>query len=1179
MLILVKDKLTSNRISFLKTKMYYKEKNKQDKAVPLIISILLHVLMFFVLSFPTTRVPNFKKNTEQTLKIQYIAAKNKTVVSKSEVRNLRSEKTGSPQTSKQNIRKQQKESAALPSNSVGRKSGSISRKSAKLKKMKAIKPSESKTRKKFAQAKTAKSSEKALKKIKMEPKKQTKLASRAEKRQKKYSRQRRKSRKTARTKREEKRVVKKKKTTALPRKSVEHKRANISRKSAKLKKMKAIKPSESKTRKKFAQAKTAKSSERALKKIKTEPKKQTKLASRAEKRQKKYTRQRRKSRKTARTQREQKIVKQNNIAALPKKSVEQRKVEINNKTSVLSKANQSLRAKRAAVKKKQLSPKLLKSSISESQKRLKISKQKRLAKARITTRKNLSSKMLHVSRKKAKILEKPNETFEKFEASSAERMSVETIKRKQTESKTSKATALTSKSMEVVENHAQAAVKGKNKYKAVSKTEKSKHKTKKLSTKRSSVASIKERFEVRKNFSAPSARAKKAAASTKLSKLSSAWKREMSDSLDEKMPGMNRVSPGKVKISSHKTVNITSYAEASRGVAAKRSSTAYFTSSESSEKAKGMGKELSRSLTRLASGSVRGNAGVSGPSSRVRHSKASSSSVSGGGRWGREAPSDGGVTSSASPEYKSGNIGSASSQRSASMNIKSSSAGSGEYAKKSSRAVFTSSEASNSESSEKSKGMGKELSRSLTRLASSGSVRGSGGVSGPSSRVRHSKASSSSVSGGSRWGRETPSDGAVTPSASPEHRTYGSAIHNIDTSNKTYTTALEAGSDTNNTTSKRTYASGDIDPLEDFADIGGSKSMEDLAKSKANISSSSRGSSSASGKYLPSSLKLKKGGADLPSGLYAGKKWDDGSGRFGGMGGVASAINRGKRMLAETGRGLGTSGSSLMDDVVESPKMGVSKSQEKTFKWEMHGEKSRRKEFKTSNHAKNMGRTFDGLLGMGENKATNFESSSLFSSKDKKKTKVPMSTNRPSGGLAGSRIYKLKGKLQDDTFVSANIFINGVAQLSLIGEDGSFSSILPLKPGINEVQIYAVSPKGKKSESKFQLWLPPDKYAEKKIYLTSPENGTMRSLNDKIMVRGVVDDKNLREAKLYVNDSPRTIKLNDGRFSVEVGVEGFKTCKFRVEAQAPNGELYSSNETTILIGADTKEIQKYNQMW
>jgi len=82
MLILVKDKLTSNRISFLKTKMYYKEKNKQDKAVPLIISIL---------SFPTTRVPNFKKNTEQTLKIQYIAAKNKTVVSKSEVRNLRSD--------------------------------------------------------------------------------------------------------------------------------------------------------------------------------------------------------------------------------------------------------------------------------------------------------------------------------------------------------------------------------------------------------------------------------------------------------------------------------------------------------------------------------------------------------------------------------------------------------------------------------------------------------------------------------------------------------------------------------------------------------------------------------------------------------------------------------------------------------------------------------------------------------------------------------------------------------------------------------------------------------------------------------------------------------------------------------------------------------------------------------
>jgi len=506
------------------------------------------------------------------------------------------------------------------------------------------------------------------------------------------------------------------------------------------------------------------------------------------------------------------------------------------------------------------------------------------------------------------------------------------------------------------------------------------------------------------------------------------------------------------------------------------------------------------------------------------------------------------------------------------MSAESANAGSSEYAKKSSKAVFTS-----SESSDKAQGMGRELSRSLTKLASS-SMRGSEMVSGPSSRARRNKARSSSVSGGGNWEREAPSEGWGASGTSPEYRTHGSAT-NISTSHKTLAMTGQAESDTKDATSKKTYASGDIDPLGDFSDIGGSKSMEDLAKSKANLSSSSAGTSSGSGKYAPSSSKLKKGSADLPSGLYSGKQWDGGSGRFSDIGSMASGINRGKRMMAETGKGSGTSESSLLDDAIESPNMGISKSQEKTFNWEMHGGRGGRKEFATSNQAQNMGKTLDGLLGMGGSKATSFESSSLFSSKDKKKAKVPMSTNRPSGGLAGSRIYKLKGKLQDDTFVSANIFINGIAQLSLIGEDGGFSSILPLKPGINEIQIYAVSPKGKKSESKFQLWLPPDKYTEKKIYLTSPENGTMRSLNDKIMVRGVVDDKSLREAKLYVNDSPRIIKLNDGMFSVEVKVEGFKTCKFRVEAQAPNGELYSSNETTILIGADPKEIQKYNQMW
>jgi len=153
----VTGKRISNRINFVKT-MYYKEQNKQNEAIPLVISLLLHLLMFWIFSFPTTKVPNFDQNTEQTLKIQYIATQNKTVVSKSEVKVSKSVQKKSVQKKsvqkksvqkksvqkksvqkKQSMQKRQKKTAALPKKSVEHKRAKISTKSAKLKNMKAIK--------------------------------------------------------------------------------------------------------------------------------------------------------------------------------------------------------------------------------------------------------------------------------------------------------------------------------------------------------------------------------------------------------------------------------------------------------------------------------------------------------------------------------------------------------------------------------------------------------------------------------------------------------------------------------------------------------------------------------------------------------------------------------------------------------------------------------------------------------------------------------------------------------------------------------------------------------------------------------------------------------------------------------------------------------------------------------
>jgi len=361
----------------------------------------------------------------------------------------------------------------------------------------------------------------------------------------------------------------------------------------------------------------------------------------------------------------------------------------------------------------------------------------------------------------------------------------------------------------------------------------------------------------------------------------------------------------------------------------------------------------------------------------------------------------------------------------------------------------------------------------------------------------------------------------------------------------------------------------DLDPLDDPTEEIGSKSMEDISREDVSPELHSGNESVVLSQYTPSGSTRQSKAISATSGEEWNKSAPTEEGAsHGSMEKHSLSGNIGKTLAADT---------SLFDTTLSTPSVGfANKSQAEPFQWDRKGGEKGKKEVLEASESQRQGKS---LQSMGQKE--DFKSlapTALFSSKDKKKAKISMGLNRPSGGLADKPVFKLNGVLGDSGFVSANVFINGVAQLATVGEDGTFTSVLPLKSGINEIQIYAVSPKGKRSEKRIQLWLPPGKFTNKKIYITKPENGVILRQNDLLVVKGSIEDKYLRNATLYVNDIPRTISVRDGEFEQEVAVEGFHTCKFRVEAKTSKGEIYSSHEVTVLISSDPRGIQMNPQL-
>jgi len=370
---------------------------------------------------------------------------------------------------------------------------------------------------------------------------------------------------------------------------------------------------------------------------------------------------------------------------------------------------------------------------------------------------------------------------------------------------------------------------------------------------------------------------------------------------------------------------------------------------------------------------------------------------------------------------------------------------------------------------------------------------------------------------------------------------------------------------------KASFSSSNPDPLEDISEEVGYKSMEELVKNETSLASEQEGRESALNKYSPSSAQSQQRKATLAA---ASTQWSKAAPKEESL---FSATPQ-KNSLDGTISQSASRESALSDSAVSSSSVENSdKAEAESFQWDMKNEKSAVREVGELSASQAGETNMEYMNQSGSESFRSLAPVSEFSSKDKKKAKVPMSINRPSGGLASSKVFKMKGKLGDSGFVSANVFINGVAQLVMVGENGSFSSVLPLKAGINQVQIYAISPKGKRSEQKFQLWLPPNKFTTKKIYLENPENGAIRSLHDDLLVSGSIDDKSLTVATLYVNDIPRKISVVNGKFRLTVPVEGFHMCKLRVQAKTSLGEIYTSNEATVLINSDPRDGQAYQQ--
>ncbi|MFQ5645695.1 MAG: hypothetical protein ACE5GM_02090 [bacterium] len=178
---------------------------------------------------------------------------------------------------------------------------------------------------------------------------------------------------------------------------------------------------------------------------------------------------------------------------------------------------------------------------------------------------------------------------------------------------------------------------------------------------------------------------------------------------------------------------------------------------------------------------------------------------------------------------------------------------------------------------------------------------------------------------------------------------------------------------------------------------------------------------------------------------------------------------------------------------------------------------------------------------------------------------LKITVDRPSGNMTDQPLYTLTGKVGGKIKL-AFVTINKVTQLVPV-VNGRFSAQITMKKGINNVSVVAFDPSGGIGKASSQILFKP-RINGPGIELISPSVHSQGKEGDSVMVRGILDDKRIRRAILFLNNSPIRITVNNGQFRYKVYLPKGQVSTFRVMAVNRDGGVGYSPMHTVITGEE-----------
>jgi uncharacterized protein YfaP (DUF2135 family) len=158
----------------------------------------------------------------------------------------------------------------------------------------------------------------------------------------------------------------------------------------------------------------------------------------------------------------------------------------------------------------------------------------------------------------------------------------------------------------------------------------------------------------------------------------------------------------------------------------------------------------------------------------------------------------------------------------------------------------------------------------------------------------------------------------------------------------------------------------------------------------------------------------------------------------------------------------------------------------------------------------------------------------------------------PVSGKTDRLAQNVTGTVKGIGVKKATLSVNNDSRVVSV-VDGKFNASVALFDGRNIITVMAFDSEGNVGKDFVTLnYNTP--IADTKVTILEPRDGQVFDLSDKatIMVRGTVDDKSIRSAKLVLNGNPKNIVVESGRFEQEVALVQERNTLF-VEASEKSG--------------------------